>query len=333
MWLKIVKRILFFSIILLLFFISWFTAEFISPPRSPSGSLILEIEKGTPARDIAQQLKEQQVLSKKWPFMVGYTLFFSSQSLKAGEYQFQVPLSPKEVLKKLTQGQVYLHPVTVPEGLTIQEMAPLFHSTLSVEPDEFLKAASNTQIISSIDSKAEDLEGYLYPETYHFPKGTSAKGIVAAMIAQFKETFTSSWQHRAQKIHMSVRETVTLASLVEKETAVPEEKPLVSAVFHNRLERGMKLDCDPTIIYALKKNNEFEGRLRSKDLELDSPYNTYVYGGLPPGPIANPGKESLKAALYPADVPYLYFVSKNDGSHHFSRTFKEHQRAVNKYQR
>lgn len=333
MWLKIVKRILFFSIILLLLFFSWFTIEFVSSPHTPSRSLILEIEKGRTAQKIAQKLQEKQVISKKWPFLAGYTLFYSSHSLKAGEYRFQIPLSPKKALKKLTQGKVYLHPVTVPEGLTIREMAPLFQSALSVEPKKFLEAASNLQLISSIDPKAGDLEGYLYPETYHFPKGTSAQEIVAAMVSEFKEVFIPSWETRAKKIHLSVREVVILASLIEKETAVPEEKPLVSAVFHNRLDKGMKLDCDPTIIYALKKKNKFGGRLRSQDLKLDSPYNTYIFGGLPPGPIANPGKESLKAALYPADVSYLYFVSKNDGSHHFSRTFKEHQRAVNKYQR
>jgi len=153
------------------------------------------------------------------------------------------------------------------------------------------------------------------------------------MVSQFRRAFNPHLQEKAAAMGVTVRDAVILASLIEKETSVAEEKNLVSAVFHNRLELGMKLDCDPTIIYALKQEGRFKGRLRSKDLRLDSPYNTYLYPGLPPGPIANPGKESLRAALDPALADYLYFVSKNDGSHHFSRTFREHQNAVNKYQK
>jgi UPF0755 protein len=153
------------------------------------------------------------------------------------------------------------------------------------------------------------------------------------MVSQFKEVFGEEWKRRAQEMELSIREVVILASLVEKETSVAEEKKLVSAVFHNRLQRGMKLDCDPTIIYVLKQEGRFTGRLRYKDLKLDTPYNTYLYRGLPPSPICNPGRASLQAALYPPDEDFLYFVSKNDGSHHFSRTFKEHQRAVLIYQK
>jgi UPF0755 protein len=153
------------------------------------------------------------------------------------------------------------------------------------------------------------------------------------MISQFRKVFSETWLQRADAIGMTVREIVILASLIEKETSLPEERSLISGVFHNRLRIGMKLDCDPTIIYILKEEGRYDGRLRTKDLRLDTPYNTYLYGGLPPGPIANPGRDSLEAALYPAEVDYLYFVSKNDGSHHFSQSFREHQNAVNKYQK
>ena len=157
--------------------------------------------------------------------------------------------------------------------------------------------------------------------------------MVDAMVDQFISVFDLEWRQRAKNLGFSIREIVILASLIEEETSHPEERTLVSATFHNRLRIGMKLDCDPTIIYALKQDNAYTGRLRYRDLKLDSPYNTYIYPGLPPGPICNPGRESLKAALYPADEDYLYFVSKNDGSHQFSRTFREHQNAVNIYQK
>jgi UPF0755 protein len=153
------------------------------------------------------------------------------------------------------------------------------------------------------------------------------------MVSQFKRIFKDEWRKRASELGMSIREIVILASLIEKETSVPEEKPLISAVFHNRLKKGMKLECDPTIIYALKKEGKYENKIRTRDKKFDSPYNTYVYYGLPPGPICNPGKESLKAALFPASVKYLYFVSKNDGTHYFSLSLKEHNRAVRKYQK
>ena len=201
------------------------------------------------------------------------------------------------------------------------------------EEEDFLEASSQKESLSFLDKEASSLEGYLLPETYHFPKGTSAKTIIAAMISQFQNVFNEEWRKRASEIGMTIREVVILASLIEKETSIPEERKLVSAVFHNRLKRRMKLDCDPTIIYVLKQEGRFKDRLRTKDLKLDSPYNTYLYPGLPPSPICNPGRETLEAALFPADVKYLYFVSKNDRSHHFSRTFREHQQAVLKYQK
>ncbi|MCJ7579464.1 MAG: endolytic transglycosylase MltG, partial [Candidatus Aminicenantes bacterium] len=177
------------------------------------------------------------------------------------------------------------------------------------------------------------LEGYLFPETYFFPKGVTSERIVSSMTDQFKDTFTEEWRRKAEELGFTIREIIILASLIEKETSLPEERPIISAVFHNRLKKQMKLDCDPTIIYALKLDGLFKDRLRTKDMKLDSPYNTYLYGGLPPGPIANPGKESIEAALYPSTNDYLFFVAKNDGSHFFSRSFLEHQNAVNKFQR
>ncbi len=333
MLVKAAKILLVTAIVFLVFFVFWFSFEFCRPAKSSPERVIFEVEKGQSAKDIAQNLKKKGIIKKTWPLLLGYRIFSSSQSLKAGEYSFQLPISPKDVLHLLTEGQVILHTITVPEGLIIEETAELMESQGFAEKDDFIDASSDTALISSWDKEATTLEGYLFPETYSFPKNTTAEDIVSAMISQFFLVFNEKWRLRADEMGMSVRDVVIIASLVEEETSLPEEKPLVSAVFHNRLKKGMKLDCDPTIIYVLKRKGTFKGRLRTKDLRLDTPYNTYLYPGLPPGPIANPGRDSLKAALFPADEKYLYFVSKNDGTHHFSLTFREHQKAVNTYQR
>jgi UPF0755 protein len=327
---KLLKAAFMFMVVALLFLSSWFLWEYHRPINTVSPNAVFEIKKGSPASSIAQQLKKENFIKKKWPFLFAYRVFFSKENLIAGEYEFNPPLSVRDVLKKIMKGEIKLHPLTIPEGLNIWETADLLSSKYGMDQKKLLYHFQNTQLISSLDADAQNLEGYLFPETYHIPKGTSEKKIVENMVSQFKKTFSPHWKEKTQE--MDIREVVTLASLIEEETSVPEEKSLVSSVFHNRLNLSMKLDCDPTIIYALKKKGEYRGRLRNKDLKLDSPYNTYLYNGLPPSPISNPGKESLKAALFPSKTDYLYFVSKNDGTHKFSSTFKEHQKAVIKYQ-
>ncbi len=333
MFLKIIKRVLFVFILLVLFWVSWFSFEFSFSPKHSSEVVTFEVKTGETVKDIAQNLEDQGIIRAGWAFLLGYRLFYSGQSLKAGEYTVQLPISAKNVLFILTEGKVKLYPVTIPEGLTRRETAQHLESLLSIDSAEFLKVSDDISLISDLDPEAKNLEGYLFPETYSFPKEPDADEVGTTMIAQFRKIFDEIWTKRADEIGMSIREIVILASLIEKETSRPEERSLISGVFHNRLRIGMKLDCDPTIIYVLKEEGRFKDRLRTKDLKLDTPYNTYLYGGLPPGPIANPGKGSLEAALYPAEVDYLYFVSKNDGSHHFSSSFREHQNAVNKYQR
>jgi len=333
MLLRIIKTAFILSSVALLIFSTWLVLEIYTPSKITPREIIFEAEKGKSVEAIAQNLKDRGVIKKKWPFFLGYKLLFSPKSLKAGEYAFSLPLSTKEVLIALTEGKIYFHPLTIPEGLTTKEISELLFSQSFVNQEDFLDAFSQTEAISSWDREAQSLEGYLFPETYFFPNRIPATNIILTMVSQFKSVFKEEWQRRAREIALTIREVVILASLIEKETSLPEEKKLVSAVFHNRLKRGMKLDCDPTIIYVLKQEGRFKDRLRTKDLKLDSPYNTYLYPGLPPGPICNPGRESLEAALYPAEENYLYFVSKNDGSHYFSRTFKEHQRAVYLYQK
>ncbi len=333
MILKIIKRFLLLATILILFMASWFAFEFLSTPKSPTENILFEIERGEGAKSLAGHFKEKEIIQNKTAFLYGHFLFYSKKTIKAGEYVFDLPLSIQKILHIITEGKNLLHAATIPEGLTRIEIADHLESLGFAERQAFMKASEDTSDISALDPDARDLEGYLFPETYFFPKGVTTEKIVSSMTAQFKDTFSEEWTRRTDEIGLTIREIIILASLIEKETSLPDERSLVSAVFHNRLKKRMKLDCDPTIIYVLKQNGQFKDRLRAKDLRLDSPYNTYLYGGLPPGPIANPGKDSIAAALYPADKDFLFFVSKNDGSHHFSRSFREHQNAVNIFQR
>lgn len=330
---RIIKAALVVSAAIPLLLSAWFSFEFYLPPKTEAKKMLLELEHGIGAQQIAQTLKEKDAIKKTWPFLLGYKFYFSSKSLKAGEYELILPASTKEVLCILTEGKVYLHPLTISEGLTLREIANHLEDQNLKKAEDFLEACSRTEVISDLDPEAINLEGYLFPETYYFPKGISAEKIVSTMVSHFKSVFNEEWQKRCEELTMTPREIVILASLIEKEASISEEKKMVSTVFHNRLKIKMKLDCDPTIIYALKEQGSFTGNLRKEDLKIDSPYNTYRRRGLPPSPICNPGQKSLEAALYPEEEKYLYFVSRNDGSHVFSRTFKEHQRAVWKYQK
>jgi UPF0755 protein len=311
----------------------WLAFELQLPRKIASDRVIFEVPKGTGISGVAEMLGRQGLIRSPLSFVIGYRLFFYPRKIKAGEYALDSPVKAREILDLLVRGKVLLHSVTVPEGLTALEIETLVSPLLADGGEGFAAAFRDIDLIAPLDPNAENLEGYLYPETYSFPKGIMAEEAVKAMVDEFKAVFEETWQTRTSLLQTSPRQVVILASLVEKETSIPEEKRLVSAVFHNRLRIGMKLDCDPTIIYALKLKGTWEGRLRKKDLALESPYNTYLYPGLPPGPICNPGREALEAALHPAEEGYLYFVSKNDGSHHFSRTFTEHQNAVIRFQK
>lgn len=333
MILKATKAALSFAPALFLAFFSWISSDFNRLRKMPEAQNFYEVAKGKGIGGIARDLEEKGFLQRRLPFLLGYQLFYHPRSLKAGEYAFPSLLTTKIILNDLTRGKIYLHPLTIPEGLTSKEIAQFLQPLSADTLENFQQAFADTSLITFWNGEANNLEGYLFPETYHFPRGVTSEDVVKAMVSQFRTVFHDGWKARANALRMSIRKVVILASLIEKETSLPEERDLVSSVFHNRLKIGMKLDCDPTIIYALKQEDKFEGRLRSKDLRLDSPYNTYLYPGLPPGPICNPGRESLRAALYPADTDYLYFVSKNDGSHHFSRRFEDHQAAVRKFQK
>jgi len=309
----------------------WLAWESRAVEGAGSGIVLFEVEKGQSVRAVADILKERGLIRKSAPLLVWYKLFYKSESIKAGEYALPAGRGAREVLETLLRGKIYLHPVTVAEGLTAAETVDVFLAASFGTPETFAAALADTSEVALMDPKADDLEGYLFPETYRFPKGATAAEILARMVSQFKDVFGPAARARAAEIGMTPRQAVVLASLIEEETSLAVEKPLVSAVFHNRLKAGMKLECDPTVIYALKRAGPFAGPLRKKDLKYESPYNTYLHQGLPPGPICNPGKDSLEAALHPAAADFLFFVARKEGGHTFSRTLKEHLAAVRAY--
>jgi UPF0755 protein len=299
----------------------------------PSEELFVEIPVGSSAPDIGRRLVEAGVVRDLLTFRI--TLWRSGQarSLRAGEYRFDRPMTAKEVVDKISQGEVYERRVTFPEGLIIPEMAALYELRGLGTAAAFVKAARNPSRVATFDPKAKDLEGYLFPETYSLPRGTPPERLIELMVDRFEEAFPPEFRQAVEARGLTVREAVVLASLVEKETARDDERPIVAAVYLNRLRIGMPMQCDPTVIYALRKAGKYkDNNLRREDLDFDSPYNTYRYPGLPPGPIAAPGRASLAAVANPALVDYLYFVSRNDGSHVFATTLREHNRNVQEFQ-
>lgn len=292
----------------------------------------VEIPSGAGSQAIGRALVRAGVVRDDWTFRLALHLTGTGRQLKAGEYRFAGPMSAKDVARKLARGEVFLRPVTFREGLTVREMSRLFESRGLGTAESFQQSAADPTAIRELDPAAPDLEGYLFPETYNLPRNASASTLVSEMTGRFLTVFDEAMRREAEAQGLTVRQAVTLASLVEKETAKPEERPIVAAVYRNRLRIGMGLQCDPTVIYALEKAGLYTGNLTRKDLQFDSPYNTYKYAGLPPGPIASPGRASLEAALKPAQVDYLYFVSRNDGSHVFATTLTEHNRNVREWQ-
>ncbi|MFQ5671725.1 MAG: endolytic transglycosylase MltG [Nitrospinales bacterium] len=292
--------------------------------------VLFKIEKGMTLKQVAHRLAESQLVRGPSSFRLLAYFQGKQDQIKAGEFHLSPTMPPGQILEHITSGRTILYPVTIPEGYRITEIAALLSRKGMVDEAEFIRATRDRGLIKSLGGSMENLEGYLFPDTYLFSKNAGARNIVKTMVDTFaKQALKPQYLQRARELGFSFHEIVTLASLIEKETGDERERGLISAVFHNRLKRNMRLQCDPTVIYVIKN---FDGNLRKKDLAIDSPYNTYRYGGLPPGPIACPGLESIKAALYPAPVKHIYFVSRQDGSHEFSSTLADHNRAVRKYQ-
>lgn len=298
----------------------------------PAAEQFVEIPPGSGTRAIGDRLVSAGVIRDETTYRLAVWMSGQARRLKAGEYRFDQPMTPLAVVNKIARGEVFIVPVTFPEGLNIAEMAKIVEAHGVGKAPTFVAAAKDASLIRPLDPAARDLEGFLFPETYPLSRRTGVSDLVRLMVDRFMHVFTPEMQQAAKARGLSVHQAVTIASLIEKETARPDERPLVASVYLNRLRIGMALQCDPTVIYALQRAGKYTGNIRRDDLAFDSPYNTYRYPGLPPGPIAAPGKTSLQAAVHPADSDYLYFVSRNDGSHEFGRNLDEHNRNVKKFQ-
>jgi UPF0755 protein len=292
----------------------------------------VEIPPGTSTAEIRRRLIAAGVVRDEIVFRSALWWTGRAQDLQAGEYRFDRPIAAVDVVDRIARGDVYRRPITFPEGLTIPDMARIFESSELGSAASFVEAAGNASLIADLDPEAGDLEGYLFPETYTLPRGTTASRLVELMVQRFRLVYTDALRESAEAQGLTTRQVVTVASLIEKETARAEERALVAAVYRNRMRIGMPMQADPTVVYAMQQAGIYEGNIRRQDLQIDSPYNTYRYPGLPPGPIAAPGQASIEAALAPADVSYLYFVSRNDGSHVFADTLAQHNRNVREYQ-
>ncbi|MEO6223844.1 MAG: endolytic transglycosylase MltG [Vicinamibacterales bacterium] len=313
---------------------AWWSYDTLNAPyRGFTGEeVFVEIPKGAGVAGIASRLAEAGVVSNALIFRIAARLSGEERNLQAGEYRFAETASPGDVVDRLARGDVFARSVTFREGLTMWEMADVFAASGIGTAAEFLTEARNTSRIKDLDPQASSLEGYLFPDTYQLPRTTGAKGIVDAMVSGFMRAFDADLRAAATSRGLSAHEAVTIASIVEKETGQPQERNVISAVYQNRLRINMPLQCDPTVIYALQLARRWNGNLTREHLQLNSPYNTYRYPGLPPGPITSPGRASLEAAVRPNDVPYLYFVSRNDGTHAFASTLAEHNQNVQQWQ-
>jgi UPF0755 protein len=304
--------------------------QFSDPFRGYSGdSLRVEIPRGRSARQILDGLEEQGVIRNALHARLFLVRSMGDPPLKAGEYLFEEPLATEQVLRKLARGEVITHAVTIVEGLTLEETALLISEAGFGDLEPLLEAMRNPSLVADLDPAADDLEGYLFPDTYSFARGTTETQIVATLVATFRRRLEQISLQSSEE----VRSIVTLASIIEKEAQLDDERPLIGAVFANRLERGIPLAADPTIIFALKLEDRWNGNIRKADLKLDSPFNTYLHAGLPPSPICSPGLASLSSAARPAETKDLYFVSRNDGSHVFATNLAEHNRNVERWQR
>ncbi|MCL1925525.1 MAG: endolytic transglycosylase MltG [Syntrophorhabdaceae bacterium] len=290
----------------------------------------VSIPKGSPMQEIAYILSAENILPHPVAFRGITILTRTTRQLQYGEYTFPNPPSAYTAWKKLIAGDVVKYPVVVRPGSNLYDVASLLEAYSLTKPDAFLEAAMSAGTLAKLGIDADSAEGYLVPDTYNLVKNMKPVHILEVMVQPFKTRFTPEMERKAGKAGLSVHEVVTIASIIEKETGIPHEKPLISAVIRNRLKLGMPLQMDPTVIYEVKR---FNGTITRDDLRTPGPYNTYMNAGLPPGPISNPGLASLKAALNPANTDYLYFVSNNDGTHTFSETFEQHSVAVKNLRR
>jgi UPF0755 protein len=302
---------------------------FLSVPANTTQGAEIRVEQGDSLATVVRKLRDQQIIANGLFFSLWARFSGAEKKIHPGLYRFETGVPPREVLDRLVNGKGIFQTVTIPEGMTVKEIATLLERLQIANKERFLAEAANPNLLATLGLQDKGIEGYLFPSTYHFTPLTPERNIIITMAEQFRKLSQPLLARQDGLIQLTPHEILTLASIIEKETGVEAERPLVSAVFHNRLKRQMPLQSDPTVIYGIK---EFNGNLTRKDLNDSNPYNTYRIVALPPGPICNPSLSSIRAARLPADVPYLYFVSKNDGSHLFSETVEAHNQAVKVYQ-
>ncbi len=308
-------------------------SRYATTPVAPSlTGRIVDIPTGSSFFQITEILNDAGLVANRpffWMLALGKG---ANRQIRAGEYEFSGAQSPSAIIDKLVRGEIKFYTVTLPEDITVNEVAKRLLVDKLINEKEFMALASDREFQASLGIKAESIEGYLFPETYHFDRSMTTREVIRIMVRQFWKEITPEMRARAEKIGLTFPQWLTLASIIGKESGNQAEKPFISAVFHNRLKRGMKLQSDPTAVYHLEKAGKPVKTVLRSHLKKETPHNTYLINGLPPGPIANPGIDSLRAALYPANINYLYFVSRNDGSHSFSATLAAHNQAVSKYQ-
>lgn len=303
-----------------------------SPVDRLTATKIVDIPKGAGFFRITEIMNDAGLVANRpffWLLALGKG---ATRYIRAGEYEFAGSLSPSEILDKLVRGEIKSYTLMLPEDITVNDVAKRLLADKLINEKEFMALAVDKEFLGSLGIEAESIEGYLFPETYQFDRSMTTREVIRVIVRQFWKEITPEMRNRAEKIGLTLNEWLTLASIIGKESGNKDEKPLISAVFHNRLKRGMKLQSDPTAVYHLEQAGTPVKTVLRSHLKINTPHNTYLIDGLPPGPIANPGIDSLRAALYPADVNYLYFVSKNDGSHQFSVSLDSHNQAASKHQ-
>lgn len=303
---------------------------FVLRPVLPRQPKIISIQPGQSFNQIAKSLEQQGIISSAFNLKILATLRGDARHIQAGDFNFAAASRPGRVLDRLIEGDTLRLRVTLPEGLTVSQIAQRLADAGYTDHEEFLRLAMDAAFAQKLGIDAPSLEGYLFPETYRFGVNLPSRHLLRFMVDQFNKHLSKEWTEKAATLGLNLQQVVTLASIIQKETAKLSEMPIISAVFHNRLQLNMPLQADPTVIYGIE---DFNGNLTRRDLRTHTPYNTYTQRGLPAGPIANPGAKALRAATAPADVPYIYFVSRGNGSHQFSRTLREHNTAVQEFQR
>jgi len=320
-------RVFVTTVLLLVLAVAAWLSWALFTPVTPPGQKFVLLQPGSSTRRIASELKSAGIIRSDKAFILWHYLH-RGRSLKAGEYLFEKDANMVEIHRRLAHGDIYVHTAVIPEGYNIFEIAEAIQQAGLGSSEDFLKVATtDTALIADLAPGARTLEGYLFPNTYDFTRTQSMEEMAAAMVRQFRQVTNEIG------LNTDIEKTVTLASIIEKETAVPEERPLVASVYYNRMEKKIPLQADPSVIYAELLQGKYSGALHHDDMHLNSAYNTYKHSGLPPGPIGNPGRTSLEAAMHPAITDYFYFVSNGNGHHRFARSLEEHNRNVAAYRK